>query len=248
MSKEKEGRERKRISLKRVMVHRYERGEGKKRFHRSISEKLRKYEVRAEGYEFIPALMHLLKRYCEVIPENKMSKLDAEVAKALNAIPSARKILEDAVKKHDKIPSELKRRVFSPKYIGLEVDQAIENEEMGNILHRARSLQNRTVRDITRAIATGRLVGKITTTVKEQECCYCCCKETSEAASTPQPNPAPANKYEITFSHLYCVDESDPEWWGSDEPYVVFWRNYRGDGGKWNSCMGIPYPGLRKRG
>jgi hypothetical protein len=32
----------------------------------------------------------------------------------------------------------------------------------------------------------------------------------------------PPNNYQITFSHLICVDESDPEWLGNDEPYVVF--------------------------
>lgn len=222
MSKEKEGQERKRGSLKRVMVCRYERERGKKRFHRSIAEKLRKYEVRAEGYEFIPAMMHLIKRYCEDVPENKMSKLDADIAKALNAIPTARKVLEAAVKKHEEIHRELKRRVFSPKYLDLQVEKAIEVEEMARVVHRARTVQNRTVRDITHAVAVGKIVGTLTPSVKEQECCCCCCKEPSEPPPSPQPNPTPPNKYEITFSNLYCVDESDPEWWGSDEPYVVF--------------------------
>ena len=35
---------------------------GQKRRHRSIEEKLRRYEAHAEGYEFIPALMHSLQR------------------------------------------------------------------------------------------------------------------------------------------------------------------------------------------
>lgn len=62
-----------------------------------------------------------------------MSKIDAEMAKALNAIPEARKILEEAVKRPEEIPRELKRRVFSPKYLDLQVEQPIEIEEMANI-------------------------------------------------------------------------------------------------------------------
>lgn len=71
-------REEETISLRRVMV--------------------RKYEVRVEDYE-----------------------LDTDMAKALNAIPEARKILETAVKWHEEISPELKRRVFSPKCLKLQV-------------------------------------------------------------------------------------------------------------------------------
>jgi hypothetical protein len=49
----------------------------------------------------------------------------------------------------------------------------------------------------------------------------CCCPE-SEPTPDPQPPAPPPNQYELTFAKLYCVDESNPEWWGDDEPYAVF--------------------------
>jgi len=164
----------------------------------------------------LPAMMHLLKRYCADLPENKRNPLDLEIAKALDQIPEARKILEIAVKRHEEIPRELKRRVFSPKYLDLKTEQGIDTAQMAGIVQSARALRNMTVRDLVSSVAVGRVP------VKDQECCCCCCKEPKEPTTTPQPNPAPPNTYELTFSHLYCVDESDPEWAGSDEPYVVF--------------------------
>jgi hypothetical protein len=53
---------------------------GNKRKHRTMEEKLRKYEMRAEGHEFIPAMMHLLRRYCEDIPEDKKTGVDLKLA------------------------------------------------------------------------------------------------------------------------------------------------------------------------
>ena len=46
-------------------------------------------------------------------------------------------------------------------------------------------------------------------------------RRTSRRARPDPPKPPP-NQYELTFQKLYCVDESNPEWWGEDEPYVVF--------------------------
>jgi len=52
---------------------------------------------------------------------------------------------------------------------------------------------------------------------KEGGCCT-----SDDGPRDPQPPPPPPNRYEVDFLKLYCVDESDPEWFGSDEPYVVF--------------------------
>lgn len=62
-------REEETISLRRVTVRRYERVRGEGRFHRTIAEKQRMNEVRGEDYELLPAMMHLLKRYCADLPE-----------------------------------------------------------------------------------------------------------------------------------------------------------------------------------
>jgi hypothetical protein len=162
-------------TVRRVMVSRFERERGKKRQHRTIAEKLRKYEGAIEAYEFVPEMMHLLKRYCADLPESQKNEVDFAVAKALNTIPEVGNILEEAVKKHEDIPYELKQRAFSPKYLDADIKQPIASQ----------------------TVAT-----------------------TSRIAIDPPP--VPPHKYEIIFSHLYCVDESDPEWSGSDEPYVVF--------------------------
>lgn len=172
--------EEKTISSRRVVERGYEIERGKKRLHRTIDEKLGKYEVRTEGYEFIPAMMHLFKRYCADLPENKRNELDVNMAKALDAIPEARKILEKAVVRHDAIPREQKERMFSTKYLDLKIEQAIEIAQMTDII-----------------------------------------KASGPTVLTPALQ-IPTYKYEIDFAYLYCVDESDPEWLGEDEPYVVF--------------------------
>ena len=101
----------------RKMARKFERTLGKNRLHRSIEEKLRKYEVKAEGYEYVPAMMHLVKRYVSDLPDDCKNEVDRRLARALDAIPNGKKLLEIAVKAHEGIPLELKRRVFSPQYL-----------------------------------------------------------------------------------------------------------------------------------
>ena len=62
--------------------------------------------------------------------------------------------------------------------------------------------------------------GKLATNPKDRGK-GCCCPD-DEPPRDPEPPKPPPNQYELTFQKLYCVDESDPEWFGSDEPYVVF--------------------------
>ena len=143
--------------------------------------------------------------------------MDKRLAKALQNLPYAKVHLEAALKQHDGMPHELKRRLFSPKYLNLSVEQAIDVTEISSIMQRARGLRNISVRSIATMVAnTGKLP------VKEVlDCCCCCCP----TFTPPKPDTTPTtppNQYEVTFTKLYCVDESDPEWGGSDEPYVVF--------------------------
>lgn len=192
----------------------WERERPGKRHRRGLEEKLRKYEVRAEGYEFIPSLMHTLARYAADVPEKSQSDLERRMTRALDEIPEARRMIELAVETHNAIPSELKRRAFSPKYLDLPLDRSIDDAEAAQIVDRAALFQNRpvaTLATVSAAVKPGRT-----------ETTGCCCPPTPPPKDPPTPPTRPPNQYELTFTKLYCVDESDPEWWGSDEPYVVF--------------------------
>jgi hypothetical protein len=189
-----------------------ERDTGGKRRHRKLEEKLRKYEVRGEGYEFVPALMQVLRRYVEGVPADEQTELDRRMARALDETPNGRGLITQAVKTDEEIPIELKRRAFSPAYLDLPLERAIGVEEASAILIRAQSFRNRPVADLPSLVARGRLP------TKDEACC--CPPE--QPPSDPRPPPPPPNQYELTFTKMYCVDESDPESWGSDEPYAVF--------------------------
>jgi hypothetical protein len=195
----------------------FDRQKGKKRHHRSLEERLRKYEVRGEGYEFVPALMHLIRRYAADLPKESKNDLDRRLARALDTLPDAKPLLARALKAHEALPHELRRRVFSPKYLDLDMERSIDAAEMGQIVGRARALRNLSVREIA---ASAVAVAVLQAEQQEARCC-CCCTGTPPGGSQPTPTKPP-NKYELTFAKLYCVDESDPEWLGSDEPYVVF--------------------------
>lgn len=194
----------------RKMQRTHQREEGEKRHRRSIEEKLRKYSVRGEGYEFIPALMHVLERYVEKVPDAEQTEVDRRIARALDEIPDGRAIIERAVKADRELPADLKRRTFSPAYLNLPIERAIDVEETRAILARAQTFRNRSVAELT-AIAQA----------SSSQDSGCCCPP-EHPPSRPKPPPPPPHKYELTFAKMYCVDESDPEWGGSDEPYAVF--------------------------
>jgi len=189
-----------------------ERESGGKRRRRSVEEKLRKYEASAEGYEFVPALMHLLKRYAAEVPKESQTELDRRLAAALDQLPNGRAVIEQAVKADAKIPFELKRRAFSPVFLDLPVERPVEIDDARRILARSHAFRNRSVRELAG------LIDARTDLRTHDECCCTPCQRPSD----PKPVPPAPNKYELTFAKLYCVDESDPEWLGSDEPYAVF--------------------------
>jgi hypothetical protein len=189
-----------------------DRPNGDKRPKRRIEEKLLKYEVQAAGFEFVPALMHMVGRYVEGIPADQQTDLEKRVSDALEEIPGARDVLARAVELDRKIPLEIKRRAFSPRYVRRPQDQGIDDSEMSEIVDRANLLKNLPVAGLAK-----RHGGKLPHPQKEG----CCCPA-EPPPDQKEPPPPPPNRYELTFTKLYCVDESDPEWFGSDEPYVVF--------------------------
>jgi hypothetical protein len=192
----------------------WEREKPGKRHRRGLEEKLRKYEVRAEGYEFVPALMHTLTRYVAKIPEKSQTDLERRMVRALDEIPDARRFIERAVETHNEIPSELKRRAFSPRYLDLPLDRPIDDAEARQIIERAAIFENRPVAALA-AVAAATRPG-------HDPAAGCCCPPQPPPKDPQTPPTRPPNQYELTYTKLYCVDESDPEWWGSDEPYVVF--------------------------
>lgn len=184
---------------------------GQKRRHRSLEEKLRRYEAHAEGYEFIPALMHSLQRVVEGPPRGTETADDRRLAQALKDA-KATDLIARAVRTHNEIPLELRRQAFSPRLLNRPLEEPVSEEETAAIVRRAATLVNVSVD----AISPGRLAP-----ADPKDRGKCCCPDT-EPPRDPQPPKPPPNKYELTFTKLYCVDESDPEWAGSDEPYVVF--------------------------
>ena len=184
---------------------------GQKRPKRSMEEKLRAYEQHAEGYEFIPALMHVLERYVSGVAREGGTRLDERMASALDAA-KVRPLIERAVRAHNEIPLEIRRRAFSPKYLTLPVEQPITDDEAAAIVRRGAELTNRPVVSLDPGVFAVR---------DPKDRGKCCCPD-REPPRDPQPPKPPPNQYELTFAKLYCVDESNPEWWGDDEPYGVF--------------------------
>ncbi|MEP6953516.1 MAG: hypothetical protein ABI950_05575, partial [Solirubrobacteraceae bacterium] len=154
--------------------------------------------------------MHVLDRY--VRQAKQQTELDRRMAKALDEIPGAREQIAEAVKVHQPIPLELKRRSFSPVYLDLPLERPIDVEEAASIVERAQLFRNRPVAELAAFAARAHIPPKPVPTKHDP----CCCAPESPP-SDPKPPPPRPNQYELTFAKLYCVDESDPEWLGSDE-------------------------------
>ncbi|MGH2402735.1 MAG: hypothetical protein ACRDE6_08470, partial [Candidatus Limnocylindria bacterium] len=169
-----------------------------KRPRRTMEEKLRRYESHAEGYEFIPALMHTLQRVVEGPRKGTETAEEQRLAQALKDA-KATDLIARAVRAHNEIPLELRRRAFSPKLLTRSLDEPITEEETATIVQRAATLVNLNVD----AITPGRLAADPKGRGK------CCCPE-AEPPRDPEPPKPPPNKYELTFAKLYCVDESNP--------------------------------------
>ena len=198
---------------RRQVTQGWERGpkqKSQKRPRRTLEEKLQRYEAHAEGYEFIPALMHSLQRVVDGPPRGTETAEDRRLAQAIKDA-GAGELIQRAVQAHNEIPLELKRRAFSPRLLSRPLEEPITEEETATIVHRAATLVNVNVNTLT--------PGRLAADPKDRG--NCCCPEV-EPPRQPDPPKPPPNQYELTFAKLYCVDESNPEFWGSDEPYVVF--------------------------
>jgi hypothetical protein len=172
---------------------------GCNKFHESPEERLRRFEMKAKGHEFIPALMHTLGRVlsgktCETATEERLQTAIKQLGKDAS-------FLATALKEYEKLDLDLRARAFSTRYLMLRQDRPIDDTEFSGILVRANQLQN-----FARGVLTSH----------GGDCCCCC-----DGRPDPQP-PVERDNYGLTYSHLYCVDESNPEWPGSDEPYAVF--------------------------
>ena len=181
---------------------------GRKRPPKSLEERLVKYQYDAAGYEFIPALMHDLRR---LLSQGKPSTpAEEHLLAALRGIKGGIGFLKTALERHDKLPYEIKRRIFSPRYLNLGTDYDIGEQEWSALVDRGARASGRNVFAATHVYVRN---------PKSHDCCCCCDDGNPNGDTPPQPKP---NQYELSFAKLYCVDESDPEWAGSDEPYAVF--------------------------
>jgi len=186
--------------------------EGKKRPKRRIEEKFGKFQVQAAGFEFVPALMFTIERYLGGVPQDEQTDLERRLGRALAEIPKSQELLEQALAMHKRIPLEIKRRAFSMCFEDRPRNRGISDNELSVILERARAFKNRPVAALaTLAAAANPGHGKT------GGCC-----QSDDPPRDPPPTPPLPNRYEVDFLKLYCVDESDPEWFGTDEPYVVF--------------------------
>lgn len=174
-----------------------------RKFHTSLTEKLRKYEVRPAGHEFVPAMMHMLNRCLAGKEPETWSEV--RLAKAVEALGDDARFLQQAVKTYQGLDVNLKSRAFSTRYMSYPIDRAISDSDLKNMIARANVLK-------------GWTRGTLAARAKRNVDCCCC----DGSPQDPPPPPPERNDYTVTFSHLYCVDESNPEWPGSDEPYVVF--------------------------
>lgn len=184
-------------------------GKGKQQSPKTLEERLAKYQFDAAGYEFIPALMHEIRRLLST--GKPANPADEHFLAAMRNIKGGTEFLKTALARHDKLPYALKQRVFSPRYLNLAPDYDIGEQELSAILDRGTKASGRNVFAATRVYARK--------PESHGGCCCCCDDDNPNGDTPPQPRP---NPYELSFARLYCVDESDPESWGSDEPYVVF--------------------------
>jgi hypothetical protein len=183
-------------------------GKGKKRPPKTLEQRLAKYQLDATGYEFIPALMHEIRRLLST--RKASTPADEHFLAALRGIKGGREFLKTALERHEKLPYELKQRIFSPRYLNLPADHAIGEEELSAIVERGARARGHNI------FAASRIYAR---KPASHGCCCCCDDDHPNGDTPPQPKP---NQYELSFAKLYCVDESDPEWGGSDEPYTVF--------------------------
>src|SRR6185312_5548756 len=171
---------------------------GKKRSPKTLEQRLAKYQFDAAGYEFIPALMHDIRR---LLASGKPSTpADEHFFAALRSIKGGREFLKTALERHDKLPYEIKQRIFSPRYLNLPKDYSIGDQEFSTILGRGAKASGRNIFAASRIYA------------RKPESHGCCCDDDNPNGDNPPP-PKP-NQYELSFAKLYCVDESDPEWAG----------------------------------
>lgn len=170
---------------------------GAKRSHKTLEQRLKKFERNPRSYQFIPAFMHTLNRALTGKPVE--TELEERLAKVIASLGNDTVPLKEACKKYASLDSDLKSRAFTSRYLSFPIDRPITDVEFRTIVDRIPTV-------------TGSPRDKIKTNGKGG-----CCPEDE----TPSPQ-MPRDNYGLTYIKLHCVDESDPEFFGDDEPYVTF--------------------------
>jgi hypothetical protein len=114
---------------------------GCRKFHTSPEERLRRFEMKAAGHEFIPALMHTLGR---ALSGKNETATEERLQAAIKQLGNDASFLATALKEYEKLDLDLKTRAFSTRYLMLRQDRPIDDAEFSGILVRANQLQGST--------------------------------------------------------------------------------------------------------
>lgn len=171
-----------------------EKRRGATKFHATTAEKLRKLQRHPEGQAFVGATMHLVRRQLEGL--DPQTPTEDRLRRAIEGLGEDRRVLEAIAARYAKLDPDEVVRAVSPHYLHRSLQLPVFEEEL---------------------VAT---IGDAVRGHPDREpgpCVHLCCDGGDDRPPVPDPFD-----YGLTFAHLYCVDESNPEWPGSDEPYVVF--------------------------
>ena len=87
---------------------------GCRKFHTSPEERLRRFEMKAAGHEFIPALMHTLGR---ALSGKNETATEERLQAAIKQLGNDASFLATALKEYEKLDLDLKTRAFSTRYL-----------------------------------------------------------------------------------------------------------------------------------
>jgi hypothetical protein len=187
-----------------------------RRLRGSLEQRLLKLEATAGAYEFVPVMMHLVNRYLANLCDEHCNEMDRRLTAALSTIPEARRWLEVAAVKQLEVPRALKRRLFSPEYIGLRIHRTIDAAEVASIVRRASALRRAGVGAPSSPEATA--VSLPVSTARDTGCS----SYQASPSLRPDPGAVQRNRYEVSYTGLQCAGRSDYECGRGDGSYVVF--------------------------
>jgi hypothetical protein len=162
-----------------------EKRRGGTKFHATTAEKLRKLQRHPEGQAFVGATMHLVRRQLE--GRDPETPTEDRLRRAIEGMGDDRRVLESIAARYAKLDPDEVVRVVSPRYLHRSLYIPVYEEEL-----------------------VGTLVDAVKGSADTEpgECVHLCC---DGGDGRPPDVPDPFD-HGLTFAHLYCVDESNPDW------------------------------------